>query len=161
MNIYSINNEIEELIERLIDPETGEIDEDVADELDELEMSRNDMIENIALTCKEYLASAEALKAEKAVLNERQKLYEKKADTIKKLLDRELMGSKFETPKVCVTYRKSEKALYDGDVNKLPEEFQNKKVTITANLTAIKAELKAGKVIKGAELVKCNNLNIK
>ena len=71
------------------------------------------------------------------------------------------MGSKFETPKVCVTYRKSEKALYDGDVNKLPEEFQNKKVTITANLTAIKAELKAGKVIEGAELVKCNNLNIK
>lgn len=56
---------------------------------------------------------------------------------------------------------KSEKALYDGDVNKLPEEFQNKKVTITANLTAIKAELKAGKVIEGAELVKCNNLNIK
>lgn len=79
MNIYSINNEIEELMERLIDPETGEIDEDVADELDDLEMSRNDMIENMALTCKEYLASAEALKNEKASINERQKLYEKKS----------------------------------------------------------------------------------
>ena len=71
------------------------------------------------------------------------------------------MGGKFETPKVCISYRKSEKAIFDGDVNKLPEELQNKKITVTANLTAIKAELKAGKVIEGAELVKCNNLNIK
>ena len=48
MNIYSINNEIEELIERLIDPETGEIDEDVADELDELEMSICRMMNGMA-----------------------------------------------------------------------------------------------------------------
>ena len=68
MTIYEINEEIL----NCIDLETGEIID--IDRLNDLQLERDAKIENVACWIKELKAEAEAIKAEKLVLAERQKV---------------------------------------------------------------------------------------
>ena len=102
MTIYEIN----EQILNCIDPETGEIID--IDKLNELELERDAKIENVACWIKELKAEAEAIKAEKFALAERQKVAENKAESLKKWLAFALNGEKFKTAKCSVSFRRSE-----------------------------------------------------
>ena len=102
MTIYEIN----EQILNCIDLETGEIID--IDKLNELELERDAKIENVACWIKELKAEAEAIKAEKLVLAERQKVAENKAESLKKWLAFALNGEKFKTAKCSVSFRKTE-----------------------------------------------------
>ena len=93
MTIYEIN----EGILNCIDPETGEIID--IDKLNELELERDAKIENVACWIKELKAEAEAIKAEKLALAERQRVAENKAESLKKWLAYALQGEKFKTAK--------------------------------------------------------------
>ncbi len=73
--------EIDKAITDLADPETGEITDFEA--LDNLQMARDQKIENIACYYKNLVSDAEAIKAEKEALAERQKVAENKAARLK------------------------------------------------------------------------------
>ena len=80
MTLYEIDNAILECI----DLETGEIID--IDKLNELQLKKETKIENVALWIKDLKAEAEAIKAEKLALAERQRVAENKAESLKRWL---------------------------------------------------------------------------
>lgn len=151
--LYEINSEIMSLI----DEETGEISDYEAFEA--LNIARDEKINNIAEWVLNLEADAETYKAEKLRFAEKQTKAEKKAESLRILLDRELAGNKFKSAQVEISYRKSESVAVN-DVYALPAEYQ-KFGAPTADKKALKEALKAGKQIDGAELVEKQNMIIK
>ena len=149
MTIYEIN----EQILNCIDLETGEIID--IDKLNELELERDAKIENVACWIKELKAEAEAIKAEKLVLAERQKVAENKAESLKKWLAYALDGQKFKTSKCSISYRKSEVVeVTDEGLSNLMKEH-DELLTYKApepNKKAIKDALKDGLSVQGVRL---------
>lgn len=152
MNIYDINREIEACIS-----EDGEVlDEEV---LTALIMEKSEKIENVACWIKNLTAEAEAIKAEKEKLAERQKKAEEKAESLKKWLVFALEGEKFSTARVAVSYRKSVSVQVDESV--LDKKFMKEKVSYSPDKTALKKALQAGESIEGAYLEEKQNIQIK
>lgn len=160
MTLYQIQDNIRKAIELGFDEETGEIFD--ADALEALELQRDEKIENIALFIKDLTAEAKAIKEEKMALAKRQQTAENHAESLKKYLSICLDGEKFKSPKVAISYRKSQTVEFiDGfDVNLLPEEYQ-RRADPEADKTAIKDALKEGKEIYGVYLAEHNNTIIK
>lgn len=155
--LYEIPAELEECY----DPETGEFDED---RYNELQGEREDILEYLALKYKNALSDAEQIKAEEAALNSRRKACEREAESLKAVLSRELEGSKLETPRVKISWRKSKSVV-------VAENFISWAIATgndcylrhkepEVDKTAIKNALASGADIP-AELVENNNISIK
>ena len=151
--LYEINEEILSCV----DMETGEIID--PDKLTQLQMEFDDKVEGIALWIKNLLSDAEAIKNEKDKLAERQKVCENKAKSLKKYLSECLMGQKFKTPKVSISFRKSD-SVDVFDIGKIPKEYLKYKDP-DPDKTAIKTALKSGKDVPGAKIVENQNIQIK
>lgn len=151
MNLF----EYDKALTECIDLETGEID---AEKFEALEMEREQKLENLAMWYKDCNAKAGAIKEEEKALKERREAYERKADSLKNYLDSYLAGTKFETAKVRISYRKSERLVIAEDA-KIAKKWL--KVSTTVDKAGIKAELKAGKKVKGCSLETVNNIGIK
>lgn len=157
MTLYEIDKALADF-EFEIDEDTGEILN--AADLDELEMARNDKIEGISLWIKNLEAEKEAVKHEKDNFADRQKRLEKKIESLKGYLTYALDGQKFSTPKVAVSFRKSESVLVK-DKYLIPDNYMNLSVVREPNKTAIKNALKRGEEIMGVELLEKRNISIK
>lgn len=156
-SLYEIDKAIAEF-EFDIDEETGEILN--FDELDNLKMAREQKCENIALYYKNVAAEAEMVKAEAKNLTERQKRLENKAESLKKYLAYALGGEKFSTPKVAVSFRKSESVLVK-DEHLVPDKYCEFTTVRKPNKTNLKKALKDGEEIMGVELVEKQNVSVK
>ena len=152
MTIY----EIDEKILNCIDLETGEIID--IDKLNELQLEKDAKIENVACWIKELKAEAEAIKAEKLVLAERQRVAENKAESLKKWLAYALQGEKFKTAKCSVSFRRSESVeVTEEGIEALMKEH-DELLTYKApepNKKAIKDAIKDGLSVEGVRL-ECN-----
>ena len=157
MTLYEIDKAILDF-EFEIDEESGEILN--ANELDELKMAREDKIEGISLWIKNLEAEREAVKNEKNNFADREKRLGKKIDSLKGYLTYALDGQKFSTPKVAVSFRKSESVLVK-DEYLIPDEYCDFTVMRKPNKKNIKDALKNGKELMGVELVEKQNLQIK
>ena len=150
MKLYEIDNAILDCI----DLETGEVID--TERLDALQMERDAKIENVALWIKDLKAEAEAIKAEKMALAERQKVAENKAESLKNWLAYALDGQKFSTAKCAVSFRKTEKVeISDVGMIRLMKEH-DELLTYKdpePNKTAIKQALKDGLTVQGVQLV--------
>ena len=161
MSLYKINEQIKEALEKAVDMETGEVlDAEVFEELDALQIARDEKIENILLWIKNLTAEEEELKKEKQSFEDRMKRKKKKAESLRRYVGGILAGQKFETSKVAVSWRRSEITEYNGNVYALPEECINRKDP-EVNKTALKKLLKSGVEIPGAQIVEKQNLMIK
>lgn len=152
MKLYEIND----AILACIDPETGEAD---PEKLDALMMEWNDKIEGMALWVKDLKAEADAIKAEEKALAERRQAKERKAESIKAYLEKVLAGQKFETSRAVCSFRKSQKVEITN-LDKIPDDYLRYSAP-TADKTAIKAAIKDGLTIEGAELVDSVTMSIK
>ena len=158
MTLYEIDKEIMDLA----DLETGEITDFEA--LDNLQMARDQKIENIACYYKNLVADAEAIKAEKDALAERQKAAENKAARLKEYLSYALHGEKFSTPKCAVTFRRTTSVnVEDPSAASLVVE---QKLCVRYKAPEIsKSELgkvlKAGQEVPGAALVEWLSVGVK
>lgn len=153
-NLYEINKAIFECV----DAETGEIIDIEA--LDALKMERDEKLENVACYIKNLLSDADAIKAEKDKLADREKRCRSKADSLKRYLADNLQGAAFSTAKCEISFRKSESVVVE-DVNRIPAELLRVKTTYEPDKTAIKAAIKAGQEINGCTLVENLNLQLK
>ena len=150
--------EIDKAITDLADPETGEITDFEA--LDNLQMARDQKIENL-------VSDAEAIKAEKEALAERQKVAENKAARLKEYLSYALHGEKFSTPKCAVTFRKTTSVNVDNPSAAIEwAELNGHKECIRYKAPEIsKSELgkvlKAGQEVPGAVLVEGISVGVK
>ena len=150
MKLYEIENAILDCI----DLETGEVID--TERLDALQMERDAKIENVALWIKDLKAEAEAIKAEKMALAERQKVAENKAESLKNWLAYALDGQKFSTARCAISFRKTEKVeISDVGMIRLMKEH-DELLTYKdpePNKTAIKQALKDGLTVQGVQLV--------
>ena len=154
--LYDLVKEIEDF-EFEIDEETGEILN--ANDLDNLELEKNEKIEQLCLWIKNLKSDAAAYKAEKDSFAKKQKAAENKAESIKNYIAYILAGEKFKTDRVTVSYRKSEQvecldmSLVDDDYLRFEEPELNK--------TKIKKALKEGIKVGGCMLVEKQNMQIR
>lgn len=140
-SLYEITNAIA-LYEMEFDPDTGEwINEK---ELDALQMDKAEKIESLLFWAKNLNAEGMAIKAEADVLKDRYKRIENKIRRIEDYVASSLAGEKFSTPRVEVTWRKSEKVIIPDDF-KVPDKFVN----LSVERKPVKAEIK--KYLKSIE----------
>jgi outer membrane murein-binding lipoprotein Lpp len=153
MNLY----EIDDAILECVDVETGEIIN--PEMLDALTMERTKKIENIGCWIKNLTADAAAIKAEKDALAARQKAAESKAASLKRYLLNALQGEKFKSPRVAISYRKSDSVMIAKDA-KIPEKYL-KFAEPTPDKVGLKAALKSGQTFDGITLEETQNIQIK
>ena len=145
MNIYEIDNAIMDCV----DMDTGEVID--INRLEELQMVRDEKVENVALWIKELSAEIEGIKAESKRLSQRKVSAENKIKSLKKYLVYALDGKKFKTARASVSFRKSQ-AVEVSDINLIPAEY----LTFAEpkpNKTEIKKAIKEGKEVGGCSLV--------
>ena len=97
---------------------------------------------------------------EKDAMADRQKRLEKKAESLKGYLAYALQGEKFSTPRIAMSWRKSESVLIPDEAL-LDDRFVNVTMVKKPDKKLIKDTLKAGREVPGAELVTKQNLQIK
>ncbi len=108
MNLYQIDNQIENILAECVDPETGELDEaKYSQMMNDLAETREQKIENIALYVKNLTAEVAAIREEEKNLASRRKAKENRAESLKKYLAGYLEGKKFETAKAKISFRTS------------------------------------------------------
>ena len=150
MKLYEIDNAILECI----DMETGEVID--AEKLDALNMERDAKIENVVLWIKDLKAEAEAIKAEKLALAERQKIAENKVESLKKWVAYALGGQKFITAKCSVSFRNTESVEVTEEGLEALMKEHDELLTYKApepNKKAIKDAIKDGLSVAGVQLV--------
>lgn len=143
-----------------VDEETGEILN--ADELDMLQMEHDLKLINCVHWYKNVKAEAEALKAEKKKLADRQATAERKAEWMKRYIADDLGGKPFapeEDVTVKVGWRKS-KSVECEDVYKVPDEYLRYKEP-ELDKTRIRKALEAGETVEGCSLVTKENIQIR
>lgn len=164
MTLYEINNDIRSILESVtVDEETGELIGEIDfNKINALNVERTAKIENLALFAKELMVEIDAIKAEKERLIERAKVKTNKLESIKNYLSFILTDNgetRFETPRTLLSFRKSE--IVEIDDSKLPKKYMKKKIEISPDKVGIKKLLKSGVLVKGANLVEKQNLQIK
>ena len=166
MNLFQINYRIQDAIEKLfgtVNPETGEVDAGSAEELEALQESRRDKLDACGAYIKNLEAEAAALKTEAESLAKRAESKKKKAESIRNYVKAAMLSAgetKFESTRVAFSFRSSEAVSIRDEAN-LPKKYFIKKVTTQPDKAAIKAALKAGLKVRGAELVQNQNLQVK
>lgn len=164
MKLYEIDSAILQVIENdfSFDDETGEVYFTV-DDLNALDMARNEKLEGCLLFIKNCESEAAAIKAEITTLQARAKRKQAAADRLREyvLYSMESMHDKtFETAKAYARVGYYQRVDVE-DMDALPVEYVREKVTATPDKTAIKKAIKAGAEVKGARLVSYPSLTVK
>lgn len=153
MKLYEINQEILSCI----DLETGEI---IAPEkLEALKMDKREKLRNIAFVALNAAADAKAYEEQEKKFAARKRSAKATVEWARETLARELAGQKMKEAEFTISYRKSE-AVEVADEAAVPDEFripQPDKI----DRAALKAALKNGAVIAGAQIVERQNIQIK
>ena len=160
MTLWEIDKRISDILEigMHIDEKTGEVF--LPEDIDSLNIERDEKIEGIALYIKNLKAEADAIHAEIERLKDREELKKKKADRLAQYLASVLCGKKFETAKTSLFFRKSS-VVQISDELLVPEEFMKIKTEKKPDKTAIANWIKSGNFIPGCELIEKQNLQIK
>ena len=172
MTLYEINEQFsaamemyEAGVDEVVDTETGEV-KSLADVLAELNMSREEKIENTVRYIKNLRADSESARAEASNLVERADRFDKKAEQLESYLLSQLGDcKKLETPLYTVKVRTSKSTCCPTDeeaIQRLPEGFWNIKTTVkvTPDKKAIKAALEKGEKLEGCSIVENKRLSI-
>lgn len=169
MNLYEIDKRINDTIEFCCDLETGELldDEMLENTLNDLELSKEEKLTNIAKYIKNLKADAKALQEEKLKFAKRQSVAENKIKRLKKYVDdfiRNTQGEdfnnfKFKDVNNTISYRKSQSLEID-DIDKINKNFLKVEKTVRDKKELAKA-LKNGLNIDGCHLEEKYSLQIR
>lgn len=176
MKLYDIVEELEKAYDEMVDPETGEINEEIYKRFNDLKLDLKSKIENIALYIKNTNADIAALKKEEESFKARRKSAESKtkwlANYLAMFLEQHNMDDGFESEKCKVTFRKS-KSTEIKDEDKFYKFFDKKEnkelkelvIKVTTEQTVDKKKLKeildSGIEIPGAEISNNKNISVK
>lgn len=140
--------EIDAAILSCIDLETGEIID--AEQLHELQMEREQKIENVALWYKNLLSDADQYAAEEAAFKKKKQQAQAQAEKLKDYLRDALQGEKYKSTRVSISFRSSSRVIVD-DVLNLPTRFV-KFADPEPKKTEIMAAIKNGEEVNGAHI---------
>lgn len=167
MKTYDIKSEFFEIQQLL---ENEEFDEETGEQIDnsetlklllsEIEDERDSKADSIAYLIKEANDTELALKAETDRLNERKKMFIRKQESLKQLLDFLLGGEKLKTDRFTFSYRSSQ-SVNIIDESLVPAEYLNVKETFTPDKKRIKEALANFDEVAGCEIVVKTSLGVK
>ena len=165
MTLYEMDQALLDLMEA-VDPETGEWAAD-PEAWEQLNLARGQKLEDTACFIKDLRVQIEAFKAEIRELQRRQKVLENKEAWLMENLRRSLDGANFETTRCALRFKRNPESvrLTDADaamnwaLTNAPDCLRYKPATLS--LSDLKAELKKGTSIPGAELVQDMRLEVK
>ena len=152
-SLYDIDN----AILALIDPDTGEITDFEA--FEQLQLDREQKLENAALLIKNCEADIAAYKAEQAEFDKKIERTKRTLESVKRFLSQALNGERCKTSKVSCSWRNTPSVEIE-DVTLIPAEFLRTKAP-EPNKEAIKKALKAGFEVCGAKLVTKQSMSVK
>lgn len=160
MTLYEIAQEMA----TLIDPETGEIRDYEA--FEELQMAREEKIDNTAKWIIELEAEAKMVKERADELTERARATKKKAERLREFLQEYLQGEKRKTADYTIGYRRTEAVEITDEDRAVAWLMEHRDDALTyqqpkISKTAVKELLKAGEEVPGAELVERQSMSIR
>ena len=154
MTLYEIEKEILDCV----DYETGEVID--FDRLNQLAIDRQTKIDDVISWYKALTAEATAIDTEVKALKERQNQKITKSESLKLWLTTILNGSKFDSSRNFVSWRKSDE-VHIMDETKIPDEYKSEKIEVSISKADIKRDIKNGINVVGAEIIYKNNIQIK
>lgn len=126
-NLYGINAEVVSIIENSIDEETGEIIEGAFEKLQELQLTKQELIKHTALKYKDISAEIEKVSTEITRLSNYKKQLASITERIKKYLSANIReGEKIKEIEYEISWRKSESIEIDEvafDINSLESMY--------------------------------------
>lgn len=153
MSIFEFIEDIESIADSMAAEAeiTGDISDELKEELQALELDESDKIEQLCLKYKErqYLASAK--KAEAKKLSEDAAIMEKANERLADYIYFLTAGKNFETARAKVTFRTAPPSVKITDESKIPTQFW-KTPAPTISKEEIKKAIKAGESVPGAYL---------
>ena len=159
MNLYEINKSIEELTEKMVDPETGEINEEVMEQLEQLDIDLDEKLENYGLVMKQLMAEASALIDESKALKRRAEVKLNKYGRMETMVKMALNGKPKEFKRVRFGFRPS-KSVEIVNEDLVPDEYCVYKTERKPQKMEIKKLLNAGQEVPGCVLVEHENLRL-
>ena len=164
LTLYEINDEIVALENALfssLDVDTGEVDADIAKQLNEMQIIQQGKLNNICIVnekIEDNVALAKAkMKNLKEYIEKQEKAQQRLLDYVSNNLE---VGKKYDLGIHSISWRKSEAVEIENE-NDIPKEYMTEKITLTPNKTKIKEAIKGGAEVKGCKLVERQNLQIK
>lgn len=159
-NLFEIDRAIVDAWEACVDPETGEINEDLYADFEALQMERDRKIENIACWVKNLKSDAAAMKEEAKNMTERAKAAEAKAARLQDYVGRVLNGQPWHGTRAAISWRTSHQVdIAEGAT--VPAEYMRIKTTSEPDKVALKAAIAAGKEFEGIRVLDVKNMTIK
>ena len=161
--LYELRTEYEEAIANIENyiNEDGEISTEYTELLNGIEDNIKDKAESVAEFIKRLVADKEQYKAEIKRLQALEKKTDKQIEFYKQYLTSALQTAnidKVEGIKATISFRQSERVEISEEAV-IPKKYQV--VSFTPDKTAIKNAILQGKKIKGVEIVKVSNIQIK
>lgn len=151
--LYEINAAILDCV----DLETGEIID--FDQLQALQLEREQKVENVALWYKNLLSDAAQYAAEEAAFKQKKQRAQAQAERLKQYLLDALGGEKYKSARVSISYRNTPRVVVD-DVLNLPPRFV-RFADPEPNKTEIAAAIKNGEEVNGARIESSQSIIIK
>jgi hypothetical protein len=160
MILYHIHQSHRQLLLQ-IEENGGELSHEAETALKGLQIGLNENLASLAYTVKELEDKALLVDNEIKRLNGLKKSYLNNAEYFKTYIDtvmKETGLTKVEENNIRLSYRRST-AVEIIDAEALDTRYLN--TVVTPNKTAIKAAIEAGELVRGAEIVERQNLQIK
>lgn len=183
MNLYEITDALEHIerlmaeattVETKVDEATGEVLETwevfdgqkFAELIESLELAKDVKVEAALMAYKNRTAMINAIKAEEKLLSARRKSKENEAERLKNFVTYILNGDRFETAKVSVTWRKSEKLEVTNEEKAINWLRRHRLTDLIKKVESIKSSevkklVKSGTEVSGVALITNNNIQIK
>jgi hypothetical protein len=144
--------------DKWIDRETGEVPDNWARLIEDLQMSRDAKCLAVAAYIREQEAQASAIEEEVGRLEKRLYAAKNKASQLKQYLSTSVkVGEKLKDARVSIGWRKSERTIIDEKV--LPDEYW--KVERSPMKSAVKTAIECGLYVPGARIETHHSITIR
>lgn len=163
LTLYQIDERLQQAMEAAdyeASQNDGIIPEELAAQLDGLEMEREQKAINIARYIKNLNAEAAAYDAEADRLFRNARAVKNRVDFLKSWISYIMPGWKYKDATCTVSWRKSER-LEIIDANSVPAEFKRIVTEEKIDKTAIKEAIKTTGTVDYAKIVECQNIQIR
>lgn len=162
--LYELSQNYIQALDFLTDPEADFPIEAINDTLEGMSGALEDKAVNVAKFLRNMEATAEAIKAAEADMAKRRRALENRVKWLKDYLkgSMEYTGiSKIECPFFKLAIQKNPDAVNVTDEDAIPAQFKEQVISWKIDKTAIKAAIKGGNPVPGAELINGTRLVIK
>lgn len=165
VTLYSLSEEYIQLFEALMlsADENGEIDSDISLALDNISGKFEEKAIAVATVWRAIDSYENDIATEIKRLQAIKKRVERESDKLKSYLSDACQKTglmRLQGVHANILFKKSKATIVD-DIEKIPKEYIEEKITYTPNLNKIKSAIESGTIINGAHIEERNNIQIK